>query len=82
MQSGLGTKQKNVEKMVKKIEEVAGNNDVDLIIFPELATTGYECSELYDQLAETYPEGESIKKIAAEAKKYKVLEDRHFVWKN
>ncbi|NLG04529.1 MAG: carbon-nitrogen hydrolase family protein [Clostridia bacterium] len=72
MQSGLGTKQKNVEKMVKKIEEVAGNNDVDLIIFPELATTGYECSELYDQLAETYPEGESIKKIAAEAKKYKV----------
>lgn len=72
MQSLLGQKGQNVEKMIGSIEAVMQDRDVSLIIFPELATTGYECSDLYSKLAETFPEGETIKKLAAEAKKWDV----------
>ncbi len=72
MQSGLGTKQENLEKMVAMLENAVSDKDVDLVIFPELAVTGYECSELYEELSEPFPGGESIKAISEQAKKHKV----------
>ena len=72
MQSALGKKKENIEKMIGKMEEVMSDREVSLIIFPELAVTGYECGELYQELAETFPEGESIGRLAAEAKKHGV----------
>ena len=72
MQSGLGTKKDNIKKMILKIETITQEQNVDLIIFPELAVTGYECGELYAELAEPYPEGETIKTFREQAKKHNV----------
>ena len=72
MQSALGEKEKNIEKMILKMEAVMQDKDVDLIIFPELATTGYECCELFEDMAETFPDGKTIKTFSEQAKKYNV----------
>ena len=68
MQSKLGDKEANYAKMKEKAEEIAARSRPDLIVYPELAVTGYECSELYPELAEEYPDGEYIQKVAALAK--------------
>ncbi len=67
MQSALGDKRENLEKMVGHVRSAAEDKEVSLIIFPELATTGYECSEKYRDLAEEFPSGESIKTMAEAA---------------
>lgn len=72
MESGLGKKEANLQKMISKIDEVMQDADVDLIVFPELAVTGYECSELYESLAESFDDSESIKLMAEQAKKHNV----------
>ena len=72
MQSGLGTKRENIRKMISQIEGITSRDNVDLIVFPELATTGYECSDLYGELSEPFPQGESIKIFEEQAKKYNV----------
>lgn len=72
MQSGLGTKDENIAKMISMLEEATAGGDVDLVIFPELAVTGYECSELYEELAEPFPEGESIRIFGEQARKHGV----------
>ena len=72
MQSGLGTKDDNIAKMISLLDKVVSENKPDLVIFPELAVTGYECSELYEILAEPFPEGDSIKTFCEQAKKYGV----------
>lgn len=72
MQSALGDKDANLKKMIAKIDEVMKDDDVQLIIFPELALTGYECSDFYEDVSESYPNGPSINIMAEQAKKYKV----------
>lgn len=72
MQSALGDKQKNINKMISMLEAAVSKYDPDLVIFPELAVTGYECSELYETLAEPFPEGESIGIFCEQAKKHGV----------
>jgi len=72
MQSALGDKALNLKKMFEKLDEVMQDKDVQLVIFPELAVTGYECSDLYEETAEVFPTGESIKAIADKAKEYNV----------
>ena len=72
MQSGLGTKDDNIAKMCSMLDKVTSEKDVDLVIFPELAITGYECGDLYEELAEPFPEGESIGVFCEQAKKYGV----------
>ncbi|MCR3760480.1 carbon-nitrogen hydrolase family protein [Clostridium felsineum] len=65
--------QANVRKMEKFIKEIAEENkNVNLIIFPELITSGYECDEGFYNLAERIYDGFSIEKISKLAKKYKV----------
>lgn len=73
MQSALGNKAANFNKMKEKVQDVVSNSDVDLIVFPELALTGYECSELYADIAETFPEGEYLGKMAEVAKENQVF---------
>lgn len=72
MQSALGKKQENIDKMISMLEEAVSKYDPDLVIFPELAVTGYECSEMYEELAEPYPEGESIGVFCEQARKHGV----------
>lgn len=61
----------NLDKMasfVKKI--IAEKGKCDLIIFPELITTGYECGDKFYELAEIFPEGKSIDFVAKLAQEY------------
>jgi predicted amidohydrolase len=58
--------------MISMIEKVTAEKQIDLIIFPELATTGYEVSERYGELAEPFPEGETIRIFQEQAKKFGV----------
>jgi len=67
----LYDKKHNLNKMsgfVKKI--FSEKKKCDLIIFPELITTAYECGEKFYELAEIFPEGESIDFIANLAREY------------
>ena len=69
-----GDKGANLQK-IKKFTEQAADQGNDIIVFPELALTGYECSGDFDhgckmhrELAETIP-GPSTEEIADVAKK-------------
>lgn len=65
--------QKNVEKMCSFIKEAMEKTpNTDLIVFPELITSGYECGKDFQRLAETVSEGESMQIIGALAREYKV----------
>lgn len=72
MQSGLGTKAENIAKMKGMLADVMASDKPDLVVFPELASTGYECSEMYGELAEEYEGSETVAIFAEEAKKYGV----------
>lgn len=62
----------NLEKMCVLIERAMSEHPhTNLIVFPELITTGYECGKDFLSLAETVPDGMSMKIIGALAKEYK-----------
>ncbi len=70
-----GNKQKNLEKICQ-YSEIAGKQNVNLILFPETALTGYDNdkerskqNKMHIKLAETIP-GKSTDIIAKIAKKY------------
>lgn len=65
--SKVTDKEYNIKLMEKKVKE-ASQKDADLIVFPELALTGYLCRDLVYELAEPLPEGPSVKRIAKIAK--------------
>jgi predicted amidohydrolase len=63
----------NLDKMVCNIDKVMSEKpETNLIVFPELITTGYECNEEFQKFAETVPDGESMKRIGVCAKKHSV----------
>ena len=51
----VGKVEENLERMDHRIEEICTSHHVDLIVFPELATTGYECGIQFNDLAERVP---------------------------
>jgi len=59
----------NLQRMVELVEEIGAKEQVDLILFPELATTGYECGVRFTDLAETVP-GHSVNLLATRAKQF------------
>jgi len=77
-----GNKEANLKKIKGFTEQAAGQGN-DLVVFPELALTGYECSEdvaaggcsMHRELAETIPgpSTEEIAKIAKETGIYVVF---------
>ena len=69
--SRVADKEYNMKLMEKKIEE-ASRKDANLIVFPELALTGYLCRDLVYELAEPLPEGPSFQRIAKIAKRENV----------
>lgn len=63
----IGDKQYNLKKIERFVEKAKGKK-ADLVIFPELALTGYVCRDLVYELAETIP-GPSVQRLETIAKK-------------
>lgn len=60
----------NISNMEKQIENVMQlHPDTELVVFPELAVTGYECGEAFASLGET-EEGPSAKRLGKLAEKF------------
>ena len=68
----LGDKEYNLQKMEHYIAQTMTEYpDTKLIVFPELATSGYEGTvDQFQALAETVEDGESIRRIGALAARY------------
>ena len=64
----------NVQSMCRFIAEAASQKtNLDLIVFPELATSGYECTQAeFAAQAEPLAEAQSIRRIGQTAKQYRV----------
>jgi len=69
--SKVGDKDYNIKTMKKKIE-LAKSKGANLVIFPELALTGYVCRDLVYELAELVPNGPSVRQITRVAKRENV----------
>jgi predicted amidohydrolase len=67
----VGDKESNLKTIHKKITE-SKLKGANLVIFPELALTGYVCKDLVYELAEPVPNGLSIRQIVKMAKKYNI----------
>lgn len=73
MQPKLRDYDANISKMTSFIEDVVRKQPkTELIVFPELITSGYQCGSDFQKLAETAPFGNSMKVIGALAKKHRV----------
>ena len=66
MQPILGQAEENLVKMGEFIRRVATEQPVDLIVFPELTTTGYEAGPRFPPLAQRVP-GHAVNIIAQRA---------------
>jgi len=64
----VGDKEHNLNVMKKNIRQ-AKQMDANLVIFPELALTGYMCRDLVYELAEPIPEGPSTHYLEEMTKK-------------
>jgi predicted amidohydrolase len=72
MDVSLGDKPANLKKCLKFLEMAAGQ-DIELVVFPECALTGYvfRSREEAAQMAETVP-GESTRRLEEACRKYKI----------
>lgn len=66
MEPQLGQMEENLVKMREWIDRVATEQPVDLIVFPELVTTGYELGPRFPQLSQRVP-GPAVNVIAQRA---------------
>ncbi|HEC33308.1 MAG TPA: carbon-nitrogen hydrolase family protein [Chloroflexi bacterium] len=71
MQPALGQMEENLVKMGEFIRRIATEQPVDLIVFPELATTGYEMGPRFPQTAQLVP-GPTANIIGQRAAEYGV----------
>jgi len=71
MKPKLGEPEANLETMSDLVAKIAGQQKVDLIIFPELITTGYECGVRFTDLAQRVP-GVSANVMAQRAQEFGV----------
>jgi predicted amidohydrolase len=67
----LGEGEENLVKMSQFIERVSTEQRVDLIVFPELVTSGYECGVRFTDLAERVP-GPTVNVLAQRASDFGV----------
>ena len=65
----LDEPQANLDRMGEIIDHICAAQKVNLIVFPELATTGYECGVRFTELAEQVP-GYAIETLGARAQRY------------
>lgn len=71
MKPKLGEPEENLEKMSDLVAKIAGQQKVDLIIFPELITTGYECGVRFVDLAQRVP-GSAVNVMSQRAQEFGV----------
>jgi predicted amidohydrolase len=71
MKPELGQTEDNLIKMSEFIARIATEQPVDLVIFPELITTGYEVGPRFPQLAQLVP-GPTVNLIAQRASEFGV----------
>ena len=69
MRPELGEVQGNLSRMHQWIEQICSAQRVDLIVFPELATTGYECGIQFSDLSERV-NGPSVNYLAKQAAQF------------
>ena len=55
MDTKLGEPEVNLAKMSEFVRKITSEQKVDMIVFPELATTGYECGVRFTQLTQRVP---------------------------
>ncbi len=65
----LGKVEDNLVAMVKFVDKICSEQKVDLIVFPELATTGYELGLQFTDVAERVP-GHAVNLLAQRAADY------------
>lgn len=66
MDTTLGEPDPNLAKMSEFVRKITSAQKVDVIVFPELATTGYECGMKFTQLTQRVP-GPSANVLAQRA---------------
>jgi predicted amidohydrolase len=69
--SRIGDKEHNLNMMKRNIKQ-AKQKDADLVIFPELALTGYICRDLMYEIAEPIPAGPSIRHLEEVTKREEI----------
>ncbi len=67
----LGEMEENLVKMSDMISKIASQQKVDLIVFPELVTSGYELGVRFTELAQRTP-GPTVNLMAQRANEYGV----------
>ena len=71
MKPKLGEAEDNLVKMSEMISKIASQQKVDLIVFPELITSGYELGVRFTEMAQRVP-GPTVNLIAQRANEYGV----------
>ncbi len=71
MKPRLGETEENLVKMSDLVAKIAGQQKVDLIVFPELITSGYECGVRFTDLAQRVP-GPTVNLMAQRAQEFGV----------
>ena len=71
MKPKLGESEDNLVKMSEMISKIASQQKVDLIVFPELITSGYELGLRFTELAQRVP-GPTVNLVAQRANEYGV----------
>jgi len=62
----------NIDQLCALVERtMAQDAAIKLIVFPELATSGYECGPEFTRLAEDPENGESMRRLGALARRYR-----------
>lgn len=71
MKPALGESEDNLVKMSDFVSKIASQQRVDLIVFPELATSGYELGVRFTELAQRVP-GPTVNLLAQRAAEFGV----------
>lgn len=71
MRPKLGEAEENLVKMSEMVSKIASQQKVDLIVFPELITSGYELGVRFTELAQRVP-GPTVNLMAQRANEYGV----------
>jgi predicted amidohydrolase len=71
MKPALGESEDNLVKMSDFVSKIASQQKVDLIVFPELATSGYELGVRFTELAQRIP-GPTVNLMAQRAAEFGV----------
>lgn len=68
-QPTLNEPDENIRRMSDFINKICTEQPVDLVVFPELTTTGHECGLRFTDYAETVP-GPTVSRLAKDASQY------------